>query len=184
MAMTSAVLTSRYSASRPILSVRSYTDLPRPGKHEPVFSRDCPEYTVELSGGQILILLGNHFKSQGHGDKASNDAKRLDQANAVKTIYQAALQRSQFVVVAGDLNAGPEDPSVAPIVKNAGLKEVMDHPSYNGLPGTFGTGTNRNRQKFDYILLSPALWARVQAVAGRSHLGRYRLLPWSAACAG
>jgi exonuclease III len=40
----------------------------------------------------------------------------------------------------------------------------MDHPAYQGLPGTFGTGTNRDRQKFDYILLSPALWAQVQAV--------------------
>ena len=109
-------------SQRTILGVRSYTDVPRPGKTEPVFSRDCPEYTVDLGGGQTLIVLGNHFKSQGYGNKASNDAKRLDQANAVKTIYQAALQRTQFVVVAGDLNAGPNDASVAPIVKNAGCE--------------------------------------------------------------
>lgn len=151
-------------SQRPILGVRSYTDVPRPGKTEPVFSRDCPEFTVELAGGQLLIVLGNHFKSQGFGNKASNDAKRLDQAKAVKTIYQAALQRSQLVVVAGDLNAGPDDPSVAPLVKTTGLQDVMDHPAYQGLPGTFGTGTNRDRQKFDYVLLSPALWAKVQAV--------------------
>jgi endonuclease/exonuclease/phosphatase family metal-dependent hydrolase len=151
-------------SQRPILGVRSYTDLPRPGKTEPVFSRDCPEYTVELAGGQTLIVLGCHFKSQGYGNKASNDAKRLDQAKATATIYQAALQRTPYVLAAGDLNAGPNDPSVAPLVQNAGLRDVMAHPSYQGLPGTFGTGTNQDRQKFDYILLSPQLWAKVQAV--------------------
>jgi hypothetical protein len=40
----------------------------------------------------------------------------------------------------------------------------MTHSSYQGLPGTYGTGTNLDRQKFDYGLLSPALWDVVQQV--------------------
>ena len=151
-------------SQRPILGVRSYTDLPRPGVHEPVFSRDCPEYEVGLPNGQLLIVLGNHFKSQGYGNQAANDAKRLDQAAAVAQIYQRACQRTNLVVVAGDLNAGPNHASLAPLTQGTDLRDVMRHPTYQGLPGTYGTGTNEARQKFDYVLLSPALWALVQGV--------------------
>lgn len=150
-------------SQRPILGVRSYTDLPRPAVHEPVFSRDCPEYEIGLPNNQLLIVLGNHFKSQGYGNQASNDAKRRDQAAAVAQIYQAARQRTNFVVVAGDLNAGLSHASLAPLIPGTDLQDVMTHPTYQGLPGTYGTGTNP-AQKFDYILLSPALWALVQGV--------------------
>jgi hypothetical protein len=92
---------------------------------EPVFSRDCPEYEVELPSGDLLILLSNHFKSQGYGDRAANDAKRLDQATTVASIYQAARGRTDYVVVAGDLNAGPNDPSLAPLIRNTDLRDVM-----------------------------------------------------------
>jgi len=148
----------------PILGVRSYTDVPRPGIHEPVFSRDCPEYQVGLPNGELLIVLGNHFKSQGYGNQAANDAKRRDQAAAVAQIYQSALQRTNLVVVAGDLNAGPDHASLAPLIQGTDLRDVMTHPTYQGLPGTYGTATNESRQKLDYLLLSPALWALVQGV--------------------
>ncbi|HKA58314.1 MAG TPA: endonuclease/exonuclease/phosphatase family protein [Gemmatimonadales bacterium] len=151
-------------SQRPILGVRSYTDVPRPGTHEPVFSRDCPEYQVDLPNGELLIVLGNHFKSQGYGNEAANDAKRRDQAAAVAQIYQRALQRTNLVIVAGDLNAGPDHASLAPLIQGTDLRDVMTHPTYQGLPGTYGTGTNASRQKLDYILLSPALWALVQNV--------------------
>jgi hypothetical protein len=57
----------------PILSVRSHVDMPTPGADPatPVFSRDCPEFEIPLPGGNTLILLGNHLKSQGYGSKAS-----------------------------------------------------------------------------------------------------------------
>lgn len=150
-------------SQRPILGVRSYTDVPRPNVMEPVFSRDCPEYEIELPGVRLLIVLGNHLKSQGYGAEASNDAKRLDQARAVKTIYQAALQRTQLVAVLGDLNADRNHPSLTPLFAGTGLEDVMQHPLYQGLPGTYGTGT-KPAQKFDHVLLSPALWALVQSV--------------------
>jgi endonuclease/exonuclease/phosphatase family metal-dependent hydrolase len=156
----------------PIRLVRSHvddarTDTPTP---EPVFSRDCrdcPEFEIDLPGGKTLILLGNHLKSQGYGGKASNDAKRHAQAVRVAQIYRAALLRSPYVVVAGDLNAGPSDPSLAPLVHGTNLREVMTHPSYLSAPepllGTFDNGTSE-KQKFDYILLSPALWSLVRQV--------------------
>jgi endonuclease/exonuclease/phosphatase family metal-dependent hydrolase len=132
-----------------------------------VFSRDCPEFEIDLPGGKTLILLGNHLKSQGYGGKASNDAKRHAQAVRMAQIYRAAVLRSPYVVVAGDLNAGPSDVSLAPLVHGTNLRNVMTHPSYQSdpepLPGTFDSGTSE-KQKFDYILLSPALWSLVQRV--------------------
>jgi endonuclease/exonuclease/phosphatase family metal-dependent hydrolase len=160
----------------PIISVRSHVDLPMPGATTPVFSRDCPEFEIALPGGQTLILLGNHLKSQGYGSKAANDAKRLAQSTAVAQLYQAARQRSPYVVVAGDLNAGSTDATLAPLIQGTDLKDVMMHPLYvNGpdpLPGTFDTGTT-DKKKFDYILLAPALWGQVQQV-GVERRGTWR----------
>jgi endonuclease/exonuclease/phosphatase family metal-dependent hydrolase len=150
-------------SQRPILGVRSYSDLPRPGHMELLFSRDCPEYSVALPYDRLLIVLGNHFKSQGYGNTAANDAKRHDQAAGVVQIYQAALQLTPYVAITGDLNAGREHPSIAPLFAGTGLRDVMEHPLYQGAPGTYGTGTSPS-QKFDYIILSPALWAVVQGV--------------------
>jgi len=153
----------------PIRLVRSHIDdaMPSTATPQPVFSRDCPEFEIDLPGGKTLILLGNHLKSQGYGSKASNDAKRHAQAVAVAQIYQAALLRSPYVAVAGDMNAGPNDASLAPLVQNTNLREVMTHPSYQNdpepLPGTFDSGTT-DKKKFDYVLLSPALWNLVQNV--------------------
>ena len=44
-----------------------------------------------------------------------------------------------------------------------GLQDISQHPSFtsDGRPGTFGNGTKSG--KFDYILLSPNLFQRVQA---------------------
>ena len=89
------------------------------------------------------------------------------QAVRVTQIYRAAVLRSPYVDVAGDLNAGPSDGSLAPLVHGTNLREVMTHPSYQNdpepLPGTFDNGTSE-RQKFGYILLSPALWSLVRRV--------------------
>jgi endonuclease/exonuclease/phosphatase family metal-dependent hydrolase len=149
-------LLSRY----PIISVRSHID---DGGDEPIFSRDCPEFEVALPDGSSLWILGNHFKSKGHGSFADNNRRRRRQATQVARIYKAALQRSDLVVVLGDFNDSPDSWPLQPLLRGTGLKEVMSHPSYQGLPGTYGTGRSM-KQKIDYILLSPALWKRVQNV--------------------
>lgn len=130
------------------------------GGAQPVFSRDCPEYEVVLPNGKSLWVLGNHFKSKGYGNAAANDAKRRAQAEAVAEIYRTARARSDYVVVAGDLNDTPESATLAPLLQATDLRDVMTHASYVGPPGTFRT----SKQKIDYLLLSPALWARVQGV--------------------
>jgi endonuclease/exonuclease/phosphatase family metal-dependent hydrolase len=149
-------LLSRY----PIISVRSHID---DGGSDHIFNRDCPEFEVALPDGNSLWILGNHFKSKGNGSFSENNLRRRRQATQVARIYKAALQRSDLVIVLGDLNDSPDSWPLQPLLHGTDLEEVMMHPSYQGLPGTYGTGRSI-RQKLDYILLSPALWRRVQNV--------------------
>jgi endonuclease/exonuclease/phosphatase family metal-dependent hydrolase len=147
----------------PIVSVRSHIDLrsTAPGADdERVFSRDCPEFEVKPPAGPTIWILGNHFKSKGYGTSASNNARREAQARAVAEIYGQARQRSEYVVVAGDLNDTPDSAPLQPLLAGTDLRDAMSHPSYQGPPGTYRT----SRDKFDYLLLSPELWARVRRV--------------------
>ncbi|MFF3844331.1 endonuclease/exonuclease/phosphatase family protein [Streptomyces sp. NPDC002328] len=142
----------------PITSVRSHvfdTDPERPD--ERLFSRDCPEFQIGLNGTP-LVLLGNHLKSKFRDDPEL----RLAQAKRVAEIYGTALERTPHVVVAGDLNDAP-DSETAAVLRDTGLRDVMSHRTYSGLPGTHGD-CKRERDKLDYLLLPPPLWDEVQHV--------------------
>ncbi|MPY63390.1 endonuclease/exonuclease/phosphatase family protein [Streptomyces spongiae] len=145
----------------PITSVRPHLFDPGPSG-VPVFSRDCPEFEIRLGNGETLWILGNHFKSKGFGNAQENDERRKAQADRVRQIYEAALEHSAHVVVAGDLNDTPDSAPVTTLL-NAGLQDAMSHPAYTGDPGTYETGTRIN-QKIDYVMLSPKLWDTVEHV--------------------
>lgn len=148
-------------SKHPIRSVRSHiNDADGQGI---IFSRDCPEFEVELPSGESLWILGNHFKSKGYGSPKESTAKRLRQANRTREIYQDARQRSAFVILAGDLNDEPQSEPISALTKGTDMRDVMSHPSYQGKPGTYETG-NQISQKIDYIYLSPHLWGTVQSV--------------------
>ncbi|MET9829378.1 endonuclease/exonuclease/phosphatase family protein [Streptomyces sp. NPDC006385] len=142
----------------PITSVRSHvfdTNPERPDKR--LFSRDCPEFEIQVNGTP-LVVLGNHLKSQFQ----DNPRLRLAQSKRVAEIYRAALERTPHVVVAGDLNDDPDSEPIA-VLRDTGLRDVMNHPAYRGLPGTYGTCASE-REKLDYLLLPPPLWQEVQHV--------------------
>jgi endonuclease/exonuclease/phosphatase family metal-dependent hydrolase len=145
---------------RPVTSIRSHVFDTESGR--PVFSRDCPEFEVELKGGKSLWILGNHFKSKGFGNPTASANKRKAQAKRVTEIYEAALKRSASVLVAGDLNDTPDSAPLGFLLA-AGLQDAMSHSGYTGDPGTFGTGRSL-KQKIDYLMFSPDLWKRVHAV--------------------
>ncbi|GGL60612.1 hypothetical protein GCM10010129_00200 [Streptomyces fumigatiscleroticus] len=149
----------------PVTSVRPHLFDGPPG--QPVFSRDCPEFEVPLPGGASLWILGNHFKSKGYGKQTDSARRREAQAARVAEIYAQALTRSPYVVVAGDLNDSPDSVPLQ-LLGETGLRDVMTHDSYKGLPGTYGPCKSRN-QKIDYVLLSPALWERLRAVGVERH---------------
>jgi endonuclease/exonuclease/phosphatase family metal-dependent hydrolase len=148
----------------PILSVRSNIDEGLPAGR--IFSRDCAEYEIDLGAGQSLWLMVNHLKSKGYGSAQSSDARRQKQAQTIADIYRTRHANHPFVIVAGDFNDTPNGAPLAPLLTGTNLRDVMSHPKYTSKPGarpgTFGSGSASN--KIDYVLLSPALWSRVQDV--------------------
>jgi endonuclease/exonuclease/phosphatase family metal-dependent hydrolase len=130
--------------------------------HGEIFSRDCAEYLVTGDSGEQVLLLVNHFKSKGFGSQASNDAKRTRQARRVRDIYEQRQQEGfKYVAVVGDLNDFPGSQSLKDLLQN-GMRDISTHPKFlhgDGRPGTYKNGTEKD--KIDYILLSPELYAKV-----------------------
>jgi endonuclease/exonuclease/phosphatase family metal-dependent hydrolase len=136
-----------------------------------IFSRDCAEYHFRSPGGQRIAVLVNHFKSKGYGGKVRSDEIRRRQAVRVADIYRDLVtQWSENVVVLGDLNDTPESEPLAPLLSGTDLRDISEHPGFDdgGRPGTYGYCTARN--KLDYLLLSPALYATATG-GGISRLG-------------
>jgi endonuclease/exonuclease/phosphatase family metal-dependent hydrolase len=128
-----------------------------------IFSRDCPEFTVQANETTRVLLLVNHLKSKGFGSTAQSDARRKAQARRVREIYD--LRRSQgidMIAVVGDLNDTPDSDPLQPLLSEGSeLRDISAHPKFksDGRPGTFGNGNKGD--KIDYVLLSPALFERV-----------------------
>jgi endonuclease/exonuclease/phosphatase family metal-dependent hydrolase len=143
-----------------IVRIRSHVD-DTDAKGE-IFSRDCAEYTIRTPLGNELVLLVNHFKSKGFGSQASSNAKRRRQATRTAKIYQDLTGEGQGnVAVLGDLNDYPVTGTLDPLLKKTDLRDISCHSKFKSdtRPGTYGNGTWT--QKFDYILLSPAAFAKV-----------------------
>jgi endonuclease/exonuclease/phosphatase family metal-dependent hydrolase len=130
----------------------------------PIFSRDCPEFTVRVSSNTSLLVMINHFKSKGFGTQASSNAKRRAQAQRVREIYdQRRNEGIELIVIAGDLNDTPASEPLKPLLADGSdLRDISTHSSFfsDGRPGTYANGTASN--KIDYLLLSPALFDRVK----------------------
>jgi endonuclease/exonuclease/phosphatase family metal-dependent hydrolase len=151
------------------VGVLSGRDYPLVGQHSHVddadeagriFSRDCTEYHFRTPGGRRIAVLVNHFKSKGYGGKVASDAIRRRQASRVANIYRdLAADGIDHVVVLGDLNDTPDSEPLAPLLSGTDLRDISAHPAFDdgGRPGTYGYCTARN--KLDYVLLSPPLFA-------------------------
>lgn len=166
----------------PIAAMRSNVDYA--DERGEVFSRDCPEYTVETPAGARLTVLVNHFKSKGFGRQADSNAKRRRQAEAVARIYRGLREAgAENLAVLGDLNDAPperEQDPLHPLLAGTDLRDISTLPGHDsgGRPGTFGE--SRAAQKFDYILLSPALAER----AGASGVFRRGMWPGTSPAGG
>ena len=60
----------------------------------------------------------------------------------------------------GDLNDDPASDALKPLISGTDLRDISTHPAFDFGPrkGTFGSGNEGD--KIDYVLLSPALFAR------------------------
>ncbi|MBX9926096.1 MAG: endonuclease/exonuclease/phosphatase family protein [Hyphomicrobiaceae bacterium] len=128
-----------------------------------VFSRDCPEYGIWTPGGEMVWVLVNHYKSKGYGSQSGSDRRRHQQAVYTRAnVERLRAEGASLIAVVGDLNDTPDSEPLAPLMRGAGLTDIGMHPAYvsDGRPGTYQRGTER--EKIDYILLSDALYARVQ----------------------
>ena len=130
---------------------------------ERIFSRDCPEYCIWTPSGAAVWVLINHFKSKGYGRQEVSNAKRWLQAEAVRRILERLhAESAAMVAVIGDFNDTPDSEALAPLLRDSGFRDISEHPQFkdDGRPGTYQRGTAK--EKIDYVLLSPALFARVQ----------------------
>lgn len=136
----------------------------------PVFSRDCPEYVVTTPSNARLVVLPNHFKSKFGGNDAASRARRRAQATAVAAIYRRLREEGEDnVVVLGDLNDTPDSAELAPLIEDTDLADASAHPAFtevefradNGHRGIGTYGLGNDGDKIDYLLLSPALFARI-----------------------
>lgn len=146
------------TAAFPLVAQRSHVD--DTDERGRVFSRDCAEYHFATPGGSRIAVLVNHFKSKGYGGKLASDAMRRRQAVRVAAIYRGLVASGVTrVAVVGDLNDTPSSEPLAPLLTETDLRDISTHPGFDddGRPGTYGYCTARN--KLDYVLLSPALWA-------------------------
>ncbi|MBV1694088.1 MAG: endonuclease/exonuclease/phosphatase family protein [Hyphomicrobiales bacterium] len=143
--------------------MRSHAD-DRAPSGAPIFSRDCPEIAIWTPSGATLWVLVNHFKSRGYGKQEVSDARRWLQAETVRTIYERLkLEGAQYIAVVGDLNDAPTSHTLRPLLHDCDLVDAGSHAAFDdgGRPGTHGDCTAANR--LDYILLSPALFARMRS---------------------
>lgn len=159
----------------PIIGIRSHVD-DRNANGEKTFSRDCPEYVVQLPGGVRVVVIPNHFKSKRGGNDQKARARRRAQAVGASAIARNAVDGvGKYVVLAGDLNDTPDSEELSPLWAG-GFADVQSHPSYpTDRPGTFDTGTARN--KIDYLILSAKLATKLKAT-GIERRGSYHPSLW------
>lgn len=156
----------------PITAIRSHVD-DRDNTDKAIFSRDCAGYEIRTPKGNTLWLLVNHLKSKGYGNPAASNKKRLAQARRVREIYDQLVQTSPYVAIIGDMNDTPTSAPLAPLCGNGSpLNDVTSGVNFNhgGRPGTYGSCTASN--KIDYILCSPALFAKMKG-GGIHRLGMW-----------
>jgi endonuclease/exonuclease/phosphatase family metal-dependent hydrolase len=131
----------------------------------PIFSRDCPEYTVRINASTSILVLINHFKSKGYGNASASNARRKAQAQRVREIYdQRRAEGIDLIAVIGDLNDVPDSDPLKPLLSNGSeMKDISTHPTFvsDGRVGTYKNGNAST--KIDYLLLSPVLFNLVQA---------------------
>ena len=128
-----------------------------------VFSRDCAEYHLRTPGGERLVVLVNHFKSKGYSTPGDplGVRRRRRQAVRVAQIHDGLVAEGfEHIAVVGDLNDSPGSEPLAPLLVDTSLRDISEHPDFVWGPrrGTFGGGNED--EKIDYVLLSPALFAR------------------------
>lgn len=145
---------SRY----PITSVCSHREERNANNTGPLFSRDCLETQIDISG-KLLFLYINHFKSMV-GGRDETKSKRVEQVNRVADIIDARWKASDYsgnFAVLGDLNDYVDDEtSLLSLTEHPGLNNIINRLPSNDQWTHFYAKENEYRQ-LDYIFISKSL---------------------------
>lgn len=154
---------SRY----PIVSVRSHRHERNAANTAWLFSRDCLEVSIDISGRQ-LVLYVNHFKSMVEGRDQTRE-KRKEQVDRVAAIVDekwGAMDYQGNFVVLGDFNDYKEgNTALTSLIQHPGLEDIVNRLPTDEQWTHFFAGGNEYKQ-LDYLLLSRSLAARNQAPPG------------------
>ena len=127
------------------------------------FSRD--QLLVSgLFDGEPLSIIVNHWPSRRGGEKRSRPL-RIAAADLTRSITDSLMQidKNAKVIIMGDLNDDPVDPSVKDHLKTSGkINKIPDGYLYNPMENLFkkGIGSLAWRDSwnlFDQIVISPGL---------------------------
>jgi endonuclease/exonuclease/phosphatase family metal-dependent hydrolase len=116
-----------------------------------IFSRDCLEVDVAVSG-TVLTLLVNHLKAQD--GKPSSVKRRQSQAERVAELATWNLAQGRKPIVLGDLNVDPskQDGSLDSLTKHKKLKDTNPANDW-----THYYASKKTVSRLDYILIDKTL---------------------------
>ncbi len=114
--------------------------------------------------GEMIHFIVNHWPSRRGGEKRSRP-KRIAAAKLCRSIADSvlALDKNAKIIIMGDLNDDPTDPSVKKYIKTTASKDKLsDGTFFNPTEILFKNGIGSlayrdNWNLFDQIILSPAL---------------------------
>ena len=145
-------------AQHPLVEIRTHVVDNDPDGD--VFSRDCCEYHLDTRAGNRLVVLVNHFKSKGYGTKADSDERRRRQAVRVAEIYQRPPDQKAPGTSPSSATSTTTPPArpLAPLLEQTDLDRHQRPPDFDSARrrGTYRSGGEKD--KIDYILLSPSLF--------------------------
>lgn len=124
-------------------------------------TRDILYAVMVTNDNDILHVLVNHWPSRS-GGHAKSAPRRLEAAAVAKNLVDSLLSLDTLtqIIVMGDFNDGPSDPSVAEILDAGDHKNNTLFNPYLALSGT-GKGSYLYRGKWmmiDQIVISRGLW--------------------------
>jgi endonuclease/exonuclease/phosphatase family metal-dependent hydrolase len=150
---------SRY----PINMIKSYIDdvTEYLGKSIKTFSRDCLHIQVDIMADKPLNIFINHLKSQGYSGKSdpSGNIRRKGQASRVAAIIKELNLTDDYIIVAGDMNCDPQNPSLEPLLNNNDLYNLNLE-----LPADERWTYINGKKQLDYLIVTRPLEQKLQKV--------------------
>ena len=145
----------------PVSKILSHMD-ERDARRNYLFSRDCLEVTFDINGTPLTLFV-NHLKSKygrSKKEKDNADKRRQMQAERISEIlkqrFPGTAYDSELFAVLGDFNDHPDSEVLLPLLKDAGLENIIERLSKTERWTHWWASKNLVGQ-LDYILLSPAL---------------------------